>query len=154
MKRADVIACLLWMALGTALWMGALRLDLGSPSDPGSGFLPFGTGILISLLGFVQLGVLFFGKARDDDHAAISVAADRKRPAWVVVILALYGLSLSHLGYLVATFFAMLGLFSIYGRRRWGLASAGSLLVTIITYVVFHELLSVQLPAGLLKFGG
>lgn len=154
MKRADVTACLFWMALGGALCLGALKLGLGAPSDPGSGFLPFGTGILISLLGLLQLGRLFFGTARDDAPAAIRSAGDWKRPARVVATLTLYGLVLSHLGYLVATFFAMLALFSIYDRRRWALASAGSLLVTVITYVVFHELLRVQLPAGLLGFGG
>jgi hypothetical protein len=69
------------------------------------------------------------------------------------VILTAFGLLLPHLGYLVATFLAMLGLFSLYDHRRWGWTSAGSLLVTIMTYVVFHEFLSVQLPEGLLGFG-
>ena len=154
MKRADVIACLFWMALGGALCMGALKLGLGTPSDPASGFLPFWTGLLISLLGLLQLGTLFFGKGRDEGQAAAWPAPGWKRPACVVATLALYGLFLSYFGYLVATFFAMLVLFSIYDRRRWGWASAGSLLVTLITYVVFRELLSVQLPVGLLGFGG
>lgn len=154
MKHAEVIASVSWMTLGVALCMGALKLGLGAPSDPGSGFLPFGTGLLISLLGFLQLGTLFFAKGRDDGQAAIRAAADWKRPACVVGTLTLYGLFLPYLGYLVATFLAMLVLFSIYDRRRWRLACAGSLLVTILTYVIFHELLRVQLPAGLLRFGG
>lgn len=154
MKRAEVIANLFWMTLGVALCLGALKLGLGTPGDPGSGFLPFGTGILISLLGLLQLGALFLGKDRDDAHTKIRAAAGWKRPAGVVATLALYGLFLSYLGYLVATFFAMLVLFSIYDRRRWAMASAGSLLVTLITYAVFHELLKVQLPAGLFGFGG
>ena len=154
MKRAEVIADMLWTALGVALCLGALKLGLGTPSDPASGFLPFGTGVLISLLGLLQLGTLFFGKGRDNGQAAAWSASGWQRPACVVATLTLYGLFLSYFGYLVATFFAMLVLFSIYDRRRWGWASAGSLLVTLITYVVFHELLNVQLPAGLLGFGG
>jgi len=154
MKHAEVTASVSWLTLGVALCMGALQLGLGAPSDPGSGFLPFGTGLLIALLALLQLGTLLFGKGRDDGQTTIRPAADWKRPACVVVMLALYGVFLPHLGYLVATFFAMLGLFSIYDRRRWGWASAGSLLVTIITYAVFYGLLSVQLPAGLLRFGG
>lgn len=154
MKRADVIANLFWMALGAALCLGALKLGLGDPGDPGSGFLPFGTGILISALGLLQLAALAFRKGRGGAPAATGAAADWKRPAAVVATLVLYGLALSSLGYLVATFFAMLVLFSIYDLRRWALASAGSLLVTLGTYVVFHGLLKVQLPAGLLGFGG
>jgi hypothetical protein len=154
MKRAEVLANILWVGLGCALCLGSLKLGLGTPGDPSPGFLPFGTGMLISVLGFLQLGMLVFKKGRDDGQASIRAVTDWKRPACVVVILALYGLLLPHLGYLVATFFVMLGLFSICGHGRWKLASIGSLLVTIMTYVIFHELLRVQLPAGLLRFGG
>ena len=134
--------------------LGGPEIGPGGPQRSGSGFLPFGTGILISLLGILQLGTLLFGEGRDHGQSAIRSAADWKRPACVVVVLALYGIFLPYLGYLVATFFCRAGLFTIYDRRRWRRASAGSLLITIITYAVFHGLLSVQLPAGLLKFGG
>jgi putative tricarboxylic transport membrane protein len=154
MKLAHVIACVFWISLGVALSMGGLGLGLGAPSDPGSGFLPFWTGILISLLGIMQLGTLCFWKSRDDSQTSTRAAIEWKRPACFVVILTLYGLFMPYLGYLVATFFALLGLFSIYDRRRWGWVSVGSLIVTIATFVVFHELLRVQLPAGILRFGG
>jgi putative tricarboxylic transport membrane protein len=153
MKRAEVIASILWMTLGVVISLGALRLGLGAPSDPGSGFLPFWTGALISLLGLLQLGRMVLEKGRDDSQALIRAAVGWKRPTCVVLTLAFYSLLLTHLGYLVTTFFTMLVLFSLYDRRRWGLVSAGSILVTIITYVVFHQLLKVQLPAGLLGFG-
>jgi hypothetical protein len=109
--------------------------------------------MLICLLGWLQLGAVFFAKNRGEVQAPAQVAANWKRPASAIVILTAFGLLLPHLGYLVATFLAMLGLFSLYDHRRWALTSAGSLLVTIMTYVVFHEFLSVQLPAGLLGFG-
>jgi hypothetical protein len=153
MKRANTIASILWVGLGFSMCLGALKLGLGTPSDPGSGFLPFGTGMLVSILGFQQLWVVFRKQHSDDGQSSIKGAANWKRPACVVAILAFYGVLLPHLGYLVATFLAMLGLFTIYDHRRWGLASAGSLFITILTYVLFHEFLSVQLPAGLLRLG-
>ena len=61
---------------------------------------------------------------------------------------------LPHLGYLIATFTVMLTLFTLYGRRHTVLAFTGSLLVSVVSYFVFHELLRVQLPAGLPGFGG
>ncbi len=154
MKSAHAVASTLWVALGCALCLGALKLGIGTPSDPGSGFLPFGTGLLVLILGCFQLSGIFFRRGNDTGQPAIKKDVSWKRPACVIVVLAFYGLVLPHLGYLVATFLAMLGLFSIYDHRRWRLALAGSLLVTIATYVLFHGLLSVQLPAGLIKFGG
>jgi Na+/pantothenate symporter len=55
---------------------------------------------------------------------------------------------LEKLGYLITTFLAMLLLFGIYERKRWWVALVGSIIVTVITYVVFHVLLNVQLPEG------
>jgi putative tricarboxylic transport membrane protein len=153
MKSAHLIASVLWVMLGATLCTGALQLGLGTPRDPGSGFLPFGTGMLICVLGFIQFGAVFFRKNRGGVQAPTPEAANWKRPASVIVILTAYGLLLPYLGYLVVTFLAMLGLFSLYDHQRWGLTSGGSLLVTIVTYVVFHEFLSVQLPAGLLGIG-
>lgn len=153
MKRAEIISSIVWVSLGVALFLGAIKLGLGTPSDPGSGFLPFWTGALISFIGLIQLVKIIIRKDRNGSRAAIRLPEDWKRPACLILTLALYGMLLSYLGYIVTTFFAMLVLFCIYDRKRWRLASAGSLLVTIITYVVFHELLRVQLPAGLLRFG-
>jgi hypothetical protein len=61
---------------------------------------------------------------------------------------------LPHLGYLIATAAVMLTLFTLYGRRHMVLAVGGSLLISFLTYFVFHELLRVQLPSGLIGFRG
>jgi hypothetical protein len=154
MKRAEVIASILWVGLGCALCLGSVKLGLGTPSDPESGFLPFATGILLIVISFIQCGKLYLEKGHVQVQAAAWTAAIGKRPAIVVAALTLYGFLLPYLGYLLATFTVMLVLFSLYGRRHAVLAFTGSLLVSVVSYFVFHELLRVQLPAGFLGFGG
>jgi hypothetical protein len=153
MKRAEATASSLWAALGAALCLASFKLGMGTPSDPGSGFLPFWTGSLISFFSLLQLVGILFRKGRDGRPAATRATGTWRRPACLILTLALQGLLLAYLGYLVTTFFAMLVLFTIYDRRRWVLASAGSALVTIMTYVVFHQLLRVHLPVGILGIG-
>ena len=152
MKRSDAIAHIFLVAFGMVLSLMALKLGLGAMSDPGPGFLPFYTGVLISLLSLLNLGRLTRLKRVNEDPAAISPALNYKRAVYVVLILLFYSILLEKLGYLITTFLAMLLLFSIYERKRWWIAATGSIVVTVITYVVFYVLLKVQLPEGVWGF--
>jgi putative tricarboxylic transport membrane protein len=148
MKRSDAIAHIFLTAFGMVLSLMAFKLGLGAMSDPGPGFLPFYTGVIISLLSLFNLGRLARLGRVNEDPAAISPAINCKRAVYVVLILFFYSILLEKLGYLITTFLAMLLLFGIYERKRWWVAVVGSIIVTVITYVVFHVLLNVQLPEG------
>ena len=148
MKRSDAIAHVFLTAFGIFLSLMAFKLGLGAMSDPGPGFLPFYTGVIISLLSLLNLGRLTRLGRVNEDPAAISPAISCKRAVYVVLILFFYSILLEKLGYLITTFLAMLLLFSFYERKRWWVAAVGSIIVTVITYVVFHVLLNVQLPEG------
>jgi|WetSurMetagenome_2_1015567.scaffolds.fasta_scaffold08148_6 putative tricarboxylic transport membrane protein len=154
MKRSDAIAHIFLIAFGVVLSLMAFKLGLGALSDPGPGFLPFYTGVLISLLSVLDLGRLTRLVRFNGDPAAISPAVNYKRAVYVVLILLFYSLLLEKLGYPITTFLAMLLLFSIYERKRWWTAAVGSIMVTGITYVVFYVLLNVQLPVGFLGLRG
>jgi putative tricarboxylic transport membrane protein len=154
MRRAEVLANILWVGLGCALCLGSVKLGLGTPGDPQSGFLPFGTGILLIILGCIRCVRLCTERGIIHADPAIWTGATWRRPAIVVAALALYAVVLPHLGYLITTAAVMLTLFTLYGRRHMVLAVGGSLLISFLTYFVFHELLRVQLPSGLIGFRG
>lgn len=154
MKRTETLANILWVGLGCSMCLGSITLGLGTPGDPQSGFLPFGTGILLVVLGCVQFARLRAEKGTGQHRTAVWTGATWRRPAAVVVALALYALFLPHLGYLIATAAVMLSLFTLYNRRHAVLAFGGSIIISVLTYFVFHGLLRVQLPPGLIGFGG
>jgi len=117
MHRAEQIACVLWLVLAVFLCLGSYRLNVGTPSEPGSGFLPFGTGLLLGVLALVHLAQINFRKAPKEE--ALLGEVRWKRGACVAASLLLYALLLPRLGYLLTTFLFMAVLFSIYERRKW-----------------------------------
>lgn len=152
-RRAEQIACLFWIVLATALCIKAVGLKLGTPSDPGPGFLPFGTGALMGILAFVHLLKVSGPAAEAAAGEPLWKGLRWKRCLSVVLAVLCYAVLLPHLGYVVTTFFFMLLLFSLYGRRRWWLVVIGSLIVIGVTYFVFHTWLQVQFPTGILGIG-
>jgi len=151
MKRAEQIICLFWLALAGALCIGSIQLKVGTPSEPGSGFLPFGTGFLLGILALVHLIQISFRKGEKGEPLLGDVRW--KRAAWVAGTLILYALLLPLLGYLLSTFFFMAFLFSIYERKKWWVVGTSGLLVVLMTYFVFHYWLKVQFPAGFFRIG-
>jgi putative tricarboxylic transport membrane protein len=151
MKKAEQIACIFWLALGGSLCWGAFRLGLGSPSEPGSGFLPFGTGFLLGILALVHLAQISLHK--DEKEEPLLGEVRWKRGGCVVASLLVYALLLHWLGYLLTTFLFMAVLFSVYQRRKWWVVGSAGLLVTAFTYLVFHHWLKVQFPVGIFRIG-
>ncbi len=151
MKRADRIPGLFWLALAGAVCAGSIQLKVGTPSEPGSGFLPFGTGFLLGILSLVHLAQVTFRKAEKGHFLLGEVRW--KRGACIVGSLILYAFFLPLLGYLLSTFFFMAGLFSLYERKKWWVVGSFGLLVVLVTYLVFHHWLKVQFPAGFFRIG-
>jgi putative tricarboxylic transport membrane protein len=151
MRRAEQITCLFWLVLAAAVCAGSVRLNLGTPSEPGSGFLPFGTGFLMGILALVHLLQITLRKEGKEEPLLGEVRWERA--AGVVGSLILYALLLPLSGYVLTTFFFMAVLFSIYERKKWWVVGIAGLLVVLVTYVVFHHWLKVQFPAGFFRIG-
>jgi putative tricarboxylic transport membrane protein len=151
MKRAEQTTCLFWLVLAGALCAGSIQLKVGTPSEPGSGFLPFGTGFLLGILALIHLLQITFRK--DEKEEPLLGEVRWKRGAWVVASLLIYALLLPLLGYLLTTFFFMAVLFSVYERRKWWMVGGASFLVIAVTYLVFHHWLKVQFPVGFFRIG-
>jgi putative tricarboxylic transport membrane protein len=151
MRRAEQITCLFWLVLAAVVCAGSLRLNVGTPSEPGSGFLPFGTGFLLGILALAHLAQVTFRK--DEKEEPLLGEVRWKRGACVAGSLLLYALLLPLFGYLLTTFFFMATLFSIYERKKWWVVGSSGLLVVIVTYLVFHHWLKVQFPVGFFRIG-
>jgi len=147
MLRWDRIAGAVLLVFGSVLVFAALKMDLGTPGQPGPGFLPLGTaGLLVAL----SLAYAFSSFRRAPDGVE-SPWPKQNRITLVVVIasLALYCAALAFAGYIPSTFVLMTVLFLVADAGKWMAALIKAALSTAITYAVFEKLLMIQFPAGL-----
>jgi putative tricarboxylic transport membrane protein len=143
-------ASLFWLMFGILVSVASCRLGLGSVREPGTGFLPFGAGMLLAILSLCS----FFQEYRKE---AVSKKSLFEGTLWFKVILAfaallVYAQLLPYGGYIICTFLLMFFLFSIVERQTVWRVALYSLLTTGLTYYVFSKALNLQFPVGPLGF--
>jgi len=137
---------LFFLGLSIFVLWESLRLGLGTLREPGSGFISFCMGIILSALSVVLIlrgrGRGWGGRGSDESHTLRVVLA--------LVSLFIYSLVLDGLGFVGATFFLVGILFRLGERRPWWVLVGMSAAVTFMWYVVFGVVLHVYFPRGLL----
>jgi hypothetical protein len=149
-KNNDQRSSLFWLVIGLAIAFYSRKYDLGTPSSPGPGFLPFLSGAAIALLALL----VFFQQIPKQKDTLESLWAQKKWPAVPVVMAALvaYTISLSFLGFILDTFLLTAFLLRVMEPLSWNKVFAGATGATAGSYAVFHLWLEAQLPTGFLGF--
>jgi hypothetical protein len=150
MKTLDQTSSLFWLLVSVVVVIESLRLGIGTPHNPGMGFLTFGAS---GILGILSLILFLQASLRGKEKTAPFFAS----PLWKRVLLVLFGLIpyskfMPVLGYLISTFVLMIVLFWILERRKIGFVLISSVLATLVTYIVFSKWLNCQFPQGLFGF--
>lgn len=151
MDKRDALSGVVWLALGLFVLITSVRLGLGSFSDPGSGFVACGASIL-----FLSSTVLMLVTGRLSGRPPAPLAEAWRGLRWRTVLLVITGsviylFVLDKLGYLLATFAFMLLLFGLGKMKPWVVLLC-ALLSVVGSYYIFHGLLKVPLPRGILSF--
>ena len=138
-----------WIALGILVCYGAIRLGIGTASEPGSGFIFFWSGLIL-----VVLSLLAFAESRrDGDEANPGTGAmNRRKIALVLLALLSYAFFLEKLGFALTTFLLMSFLLAIIEAKHWtksiGVAGAAAL----GSFAIFELWLKIRLPHGIFGF--
>lgn len=150
MKYHDLFYGLFLTILSLCACSVAYRLGLGDIHSPGAGLVPFGTA---ALLGLMSIGMvirsLFKGiKGRQEKNLFQGIR-------WKTLILVLcvlfgYGIFLNTLGFRICTFLIMVLLLGEIGRKKWWLTLTISVLIVIVTDLIFVILLDCEFPKGFL----
>ena len=151
MKTLDQTSSLFWLLVSVSVFIGSLRLGIGSLHNPGMGFLTFGaSGILgiLSLILFLQATL----RKKEVKAAPFFAGPLWKRILLVLIALILYSRLMSVLGYLISTFLLMTTLLLILERRKMVFVFVSSILATVVTYFVFSKWLNCQFPGGIFGF--
>jgi hypothetical protein len=144
-NRWEVLGSAVLFLVGVGAIIGAIRLQLGSPTEPQPGFFPFLAGI--SLIIFSSI---IFLQGRGTPPREKRTAGEFWRPAMLVaVMIALVGI-LDLLGYIIGTFLASGLILRIFRVKSWQALLLTSLFLSLGTYVLFDKLLGIDLPVGVL----
>jgi putative tricarboxylic transport membrane protein len=150
MKRYDLISSSICFIFGLSIVLYAPEFDLGSLMAPGSGFMPFLSGLLIS--GFSA--IMFLSALFDRSSAGEKVWTGVKFQKLIIIILGLllFAALIETLGFIVCSFLLMLMATHYAGSQTWLITILVSILSSVGSYVLFAVWLSVPLPKGILAF--
>ncbi|MEO0249858.1 MAG: tripartite tricarboxylate transporter TctB family protein [candidate division WOR-3 bacterium] len=152
MGRLDTISGCFWLLFSLFISYESYKLGLGNVNQPGPGFLFFWTGIVIAILSVIVIVRSFSAKA---SGAAKEADAGRRRLTKIIPVLValfLYALFIEWLGFIIVTLLLFLFILGVVEKKHWLFTIAVSVLVTVLSYLVFEVALQSQLPKGLLGF--
>ena len=144
-NRSDAVGSLFLFLLGTGAVLGAIRLKVGSPTEPQPGFFPFLGGLSLIVLSFV-----IFLKGQMGQSQKKVAFGEVGRPALLLVVLIALVAVLDSVGYVIGTFIASGLILRILNVKSWWTLILTSLCLSIGTYILFDKLLGIDLPVGIL----
>ncbi len=150
MKSYDKIFGFIWLALGSAIAIEALRLGIGRLHFPGVGLLAFIIGVSLGLCGlFLMISAALQGEEGDK----LWSGQNWKKVILLSVALFAYTIFMELLGFLLATFLLVFILFKMTAPKRWFSPLVSSAAVVFSCYLVFFVWLKILLPKGIFGIG-
>lgn len=148
--RQEVISGIVFFLFGLSImYYSATKLNFGSYSKPGSGFIPMISGFGIALTSAVFVLTNIFHKLRSEplwpEKCWIT-------PLLALVLITFYALLFKPIGYVLATLVFMIVWQIILVREKWWKVILIAVPSTIGVYILFVMLLRVYIPKGPLGF--
>jgi putative tricarboxylic transport membrane protein len=153
-EKGNLIVALALQVFGVIISIYSHQIGLQNLADPGPGLYPFLLGILLFFLSFpLAIGSLktlrsFKNKRKKETNG--EYRANFKKLLIPTAYMIGYFLFFDLLGFLIASFLFLFGLFLFGYPRQWVMACLFSAVVVCLSYLVFYILLQVPFPAGLL----
>ena len=147
-KSGEIIAGLCFLAIGIGFTVGAVKLQIGAPTEPQPGFFPFWDGLILIALSAAFL-VQAWGGRVGESHAFGRLGG----PAVVVLALVLYVAMMETMGYVITTALLSAVVLKVLETKTRVLILM-SLILAVASYLIFDRLLGVTLPLGLLAAFG
>ena len=147
MRRADRIAGAVLLVSGAAFSAGALKYyTYSGPGGPGSAFLPFWLGAIMSLLA----GALLVGAVRSRDPGAewLPRGEGLRRLALVLGVTAAFVALLKIVGMILGTALFLIVLMRVLDRNPWPLTLSVAAATAGLNYLIFTHWLRVPFPVS------
>jgi putative tricarboxylic transport membrane protein len=152
MLNNDQLSSIILFVMGMLVTFFSIPYGIGNINLPGTGFLPFYTGLVIC---FLAIGVFVEG--------TISLKRGVKwknpiakvmwwKPLIAMAAVVVYALVLNVFGYIITTTLLVGFLLRAIEPQKWVVVVIGSIITALATHLLFKVWLGTQLPAGFLGF--
>jgi putative tricarboxylic transport membrane protein len=152
MGKFDRISGFFWLLFSLFISFESYRLGLGTVNQPGPGFLFFWTGIVVAILAITVIVKSFKRLSQEEVTDKAFGRSNVKKVVFVLAALFIYALIMELLGFFISTLFLFIFLLGVIEKKKWWFAVGVSVLVTILSYLLFETGLQSQLPKGILGF--
>jgi len=151
MRHPDQYAGLFCFILGGAITLSSFYYEVGSLAEPGPGFITFLAGSFLTILSVMLL--LSSWRNKEVLHLRqIWEGQQTGKAFYVLLLLAVYMLVVTPLGFLISTFFLLVLLFRVQGTYSLKTLMVLSALTTSFSFIIFDQWLGVQLPRGFMGY--
>lgn len=132
-----------------------------SETDPGAAFWPRVTLIVLLVAGLLNLGLLYQRAKENNETIAVSefgfsnvtdLSEKQRQYVMAVALSIIFIFSLEYIGFLVATPFFLFAFAYSIGYRDIGNLAVFSILVDLIVFFAFRNIMNIALPYGISIF--
>ena len=151
--KSEIAGGLIWLFIALLVIISSVKLGIGEFHNPGPGFFPFWSALLLGMLALMMLANIILKKEKPAVGQKAYLWEDLNWGKNITVIAALfaYCLVLTRLGYILSTLGLMIVLFYIGKMKLWAVI-AGSLMAVGLSYGLFYYGLKTPLPSGIWWF--
>jgi len=151
MGWADRLSGALLLVFAALMGYFAWKLPLGTFHRPGPGFFPLFLAFVLGPLALLLLLSSLMAVPVQKEKKVHPPKGDRRKIFYILGSLLVYAFCFDRFGFLISTFLFFVLLKPLV-QKSWGYVLSGSLLVTVLSYLIFDTLLQSQLPRGILGF--
>ena len=144
----DQMSAAVWFALGLTITIASLPYGLGTLDSPGTGFLPFLSGLAIALFSFFGLVLATLKQRMGVGWKPVMRGLIWRKSLIVLLALLTYVWLLKPLGFSLCTALFIGFLLRAVQPQRWPVVMTGAIGAAIGAYGIFEVWLKAQLPRG------
>ncbi len=155
MKKYELASSLAWTAVGILFFIGSIRLDPGSLSEPGPGFFPFVmAACLVCFSSFHSISSLIKSRQLKFtlEERFWPESDGIKRILFTIIFLFIFVIALNYLGFILTTYLFLFITLRFIEPRKWLTVILVGSLTTVFSYLIFQFWLRSNLPVGFLGF--
>ncbi len=135
------------LAIFYGYYAGEVKMLPGDENEPfNAQTMPTALAWLTGLASFLLL--VLPGRNKDDDVLDAFRGLNWGRTIRLMILMVIYGLTLSYFGFLISTIIFLIGGIYTLGERRWKVILLTSIPVTIVFWFILTQMLEIYLAPG------